>query len=404
MTRTHLTAGRPSAVTGARCGPPAHRPTWIEVDAATIRSNVAALKQVAGTPLLLAAVKANGYGHGLVTAARAAVAGGADWLGVAMIEEAEALRAADIVAPVLMLNEPPAAAIPGLLRACVTPVVYTPAFVDALAAHARATDGGPFAVHVKLDTGMRRVGVPEADWQPVLRRVAATPEVRVQGLMSHFAVADEVDDDFTDAQVRRFAEGLALARDLGLDPAITHLANSAGVIRGRGTTAEMVRPGIAVYGLDPGGGLAAAAGVRPALTWWTRVSLVKRLQAGEAIGYGLTWTAPHDATIATLPVGYGDGLRRRLSNVGAVVVGGRRAPIRGRVSMDQTLVEVPDGVDVAIGDEVALIGTQGGQSVTADDWAGWLDTITYEVTTAITARVPRVVVDDRPDASVAGDG
>lgn len=393
MSSTRLVAGRPAGIHGARSGPPRSRPTWIEVDLGAVRRNVAALKRAAGTPLLLAAVKANGYGHGMVEVAKAALDGGADWLGVAMIEEAQQLRTADVTAPALLLNEPPTSAIPALLHACVTPVVYTPAFIEALAAHAGAVDGGPYSVHLKLDTGMRRVGVPEADWESVLRLAADTPQIRVQGLMSHFAVADEPDDPFTAEQARRFADGVSLARRLGMAPEIVHLANSAGAITGRGTGYDMVRPGIAVYGLDPGGGLAARIEVEPALTWWTQVSLVKQLQAGEAIGYGQTWTAPRDTTIATIPVGYGDGYRRRLSNVGAVVVAGRPAAVRGRVSMDQTLIEVPEGVRVAVGDEVALIGRQGAAAVTADDWAAWLDTITYEVTTAITARVPRVYLD-----------
>ena len=393
MTATRLVHGAPAGDTGSRAGPPGHRPTWIEVDLEAIRRNVAALKGVSRAPQLLAAVKADGYGHGLILAAEAAVRGGADWLGVALIEEGQALRDAGITAPILMLNEPPAAAIPAMLAADVTPVVYTPAFVDALDASVRRSGRDAVPVHLKLDTGMRRVGAPEADWEGVLRHAGAAKSIRVQGLMSHLAVADRPDDPFTAEQATRFAGGVELARRLGITPEIVHLANSAATLTNPDLHHDMVRPGIAVYGLDPGAGVGRTVGLTPALTWWTRVSLVKRVAAGESIGYGHVWTATSDTTIATLPVGYGDGFRRALTNRGEVVLRGRRAAVCGRVSMDQTLVAVPDGLPVAVGDEVALIGRQGDAQVTADDWATWLDTINYEVTTAITARVPRVYLD-----------
>lgn len=391
MTVARLQAGSPAGVRGARAAPPRHRPTWVEVDVDAITRNVAALKARSTAPLLLAAVKADGYGHGLLDTARAALAGGADWLGVALVEEAEDLRAGGFRDPVLMLNEPPVSAIPAMIAADVTPAAYTPAFVSALDDHARAAGRGPVSIHLKLDTGMRRVGVPEADWEDALRRLRDARHVHVQGLMSHLAVADDPQDPFTAEQAAAFARGVDLAERMGLRPEIRHLANSAGTIA-TGEHWDMVRPGIAIYGLDPGQGLADGLGLARALTWWSQVSLVKRIAAGDAVGYGQAWTAPRDTTIATVPVGYGDGLNRALSNVGEVVLAGRRVPIAGRVSMDQTLLAVPDDLDVAIGDEVALIGRHGDVEVTADDWAGWLDTINYEVTTTIGPRVPRVVV------------
>ena len=404
MTATHLVSGRPSGVRGSRAEPPLHRPTWAEIDLGAIRRNVAALKTVSRARLLLAAVKADGYGHGLIPAARAALQGGADWLGVAMIEEAERLREDGIDAPVLVLNEPPAAAIPPLLEAQATPVVYTRTFIDALDAYVRQAGAAPYPVHIKLDTGMRRVGAPDADWEDILRHVAGASGLHVQGLMSHLAVADDPSDPFTAQQAARFARGVELAASLGIAPEIRHLANSAATMTRADCHYDMVRPGIAMYGLDPGDGLIDGFGLVPALSWWTRISLVKRVRAGEAIGYGQVWTAERDTTIATVPVGYGDGLPRRLSNVGEVVVGGRRARICGRVSMDQTLVAVPEEVGVAIGDEVALIGGQRSARVTAENWAAWLDTINYEVTTTITGRVPRVYLDDETDVGASGQG
>jgi alanine racemase len=393
MSGAHLLTGSPSAIRGSRAEPPGYRSTWVEVDTDAIAGNVAALKSAASAPLLLAAVKANGYGHGIVEAGVAAIRGGADWLGVALVEEAEVLRGEGITAPVLVLNEPTIAAIPAMLAAGATPVAYTPEFVNALDVHARRTGDGPFAVHLKLDTGMRRVGLPEADWDDALRHVRDATGVRVQGLMSHLAVADDPGDPYTAEQTTAFARGVELAARLGIRPEIVHLANSAGTLTIPEHHYDMVRPGIAIYGLDPGEGLTDGLGLTPALTWWTRVSLVKRVVAGESIGYGRAWTAERDSTIATVPVGYGDGLTRALTNVGAVVLRGRRVLISGRVSMDQSLLVVPGAgpePPVAVGDEVALIGAQGEARVTADDWARWLGTINYEITTTIGARVPRV--------------
>ena len=385
---TRLAAAQPP-VRYAATEPPAARPTWAQVDLDVIAANVAALKAQAAAPRLMAVVKADGYGHGTVPSARAALAGGADWLAVALVEEGEQLRAAGITAPILVMTEPPADAIGRMLTADLTPTVYTPGFTEALDAAGRERGGAPVAVHLKLDTGMRRVGVPQADWEDALRRLRTSAGLRVGAIWSHFAVADEPHHPFIAHQAREFDRGLALARSVGVDYDLAHLCNSAGTLHLHDHHHDMVRPGLAVYGLEPAPGLAGDTPLRPALSWWSRLSLVKHLAAGESVSYGLRWTAERPTVLGTVPAGYADGVTRALSNRGEVVVRGRRVPIAGTVCMDQFVV---DGGDrpLAVGDDVCLLGRQDAAEVTADDWATWLDTINYEIVCGIGRRVPRV--------------
>ncbi|MGH8897837.1 MAG: alanine racemase [Egibacteraceae bacterium] len=372
-------------------GPPEQRPTWAEVDLDAIAANVVALKAQAATSRLMAVVKADAYGHGLVPAARAALAGGADWLAVALVEEGRALRAAGVGAPILVLAEPPPAAAGPLLDAGLTPAVYTPAFINALDHAATDRSGEPVGVHLKLDTGMRRVGVPQAGWEDVLRQVRASVGLRLEGLWSHFAVAGEPEHPFIAHQSREFRRGVDLAASLGMRPDLIHLCNSAGTLHLHEDHYDMVRPGLAIYGLEPAPGLAASCPLRPALSFRSRLSLVKPLAAGEAVSYGLRWTAQTDTTVGTVPAGYADGVVRALSNRGEVVVRGRRVPIVGMVCMDQFLVDVGN-LDARAGDDVVLIGAQDGAAVTAEDWATWLGTANYEIVCGVGKRVPRVYV------------
>ena len=392
MTKTHLIDGMPSGTASAAAGHPGHRPTWAEIDLRAIRHNVRALRAHAGGRPLLAAVKADGYGHGLVESAHAAVAGGATWLGVATVEEGLVLRGAAITARILVFTEPPADAIPAMLDGQLTPGVYSPAFARHLDAAAQQRGGGPAAVHCKLDTGMRRVGVPETQWEEMLRFVRDAQGLRLEGLWSHLAIADEPDHPFTGRQLEAFERGLALATSLGIEPDLVHLANSAGVLFHPDTHFDLVRAGIAVYGLSPSVTAPTPLDLRPALSWRTRVGLVKQLAPGEAVSYGLRFSAEASTVIASLPAGYADGVRRNLSNVGQMVAAGQRVPIAGNVCMDQTLLDV-GSLPVAVGDEVCLIGCQGDAQVTADDWAAWLGTINYEITCGIGSRVPRVYVE-----------
>lgn len=374
----------------SRLGPPRYRPTWAEIDLDAVAGNVTTLRGHARGAGLMAVVKADGYGHGMIPAAQAALAGGADWLAVALVEEGEALRAAGVTAPVLVMTEPPSTAISAMIETDLTPTVYSGEFTGALAGYARDI-GRPVSVHLKLDTGMRRVGVPDGEWESALTRVRDDPALHLEGLWSHFAVADEPDHPFIAEQADRFARGLDLAGGLGVAPEVVHLANSAATLALPDTHYDLVRPGLSVYGLEPSPGIAGSARLRPAMRWCSRLGLVKRLAAGEAVSYGLRWQAPVDTTVGTVPAGYADGVTRALSNTGEVVCRGRRVPMVGTVCMDQFMIDLGEA-DAEAGDEVVLLGDQGETAVTADDWAAWLATINYEVVCGVGRRVPRVYV------------
>lgn len=397
MTETHLLDRR--AGDGAPGG--LDRPTWAEIDLSAIAHNVRALRAAAPASRFMAVVKADGYGHGMLPVATTALAAGADWLAVALVEEGRALRQAGVTAPILLLTEPPVAAIDDLLDATLTPTVYSATFIRALDAAQRRRGGGRLDVHHKLDTGMRRVGTPERDWAGVMDLLAASEALHVGGVWSHFACADEPGHPSVERQSARFAAGVAAARTRGIAPGLLHLCNSAGTLTRPGDHHDLVRCGIALYGLDPGNGVSAGVGLRPALRWVSQVSLAKRLAAGESVSYGHRWTAPADTTVGTVPAGYADGVTRILGGMGEVVVGGRRRPMVGRVCMDQFVFDACDD-DLAVGDEVVLIGAQGDAAVTADDWAEWLQTINYEVVCTVGQRVPRVYTGVPDDDGAAG--
>lgn len=365
------------------------RPTYAEVDLDAIRTNVGVLAEAAGDAAVCAVVKADGYGHGAVPVARATLEAGASWLAVALVEEGEELRDAGLDAPILLLTEPPVAAVPRLLGARLTPAVYSPAFGRALDAAGRER-GEPVAVHVKADTGMARVGVPPDGWEAFLAEAAGWDGVRVEALWSHMARADEPSAPTTDEQQDRFDAFVAMAADAGITPAITHTANSAATLVHPRARRDLVRVGIAMYGLSPSTEVTAdGCGLSPALRFVTEVGFAKRVTAGTAVSYGHTWSAPTDGWLASLPVGYADGVPRLLSNRGEVLLGGVRRPIAGNVCMDQVLVWCGDD-EPHPGDEVVLLGHQGDVRVTADDWAAWAGTITYEIATSVTRRVPRI--------------
>lgn len=336
-------------------------------------------------------VKADGYGHGAVTAARAALDAGAGWLAVALVEEGVTLRRAGIDAPVLVLSEAPGAAMGAVVAAGLTPTVYTPAGVAA-ASDAAGAPGASLAVHLKVDTGMHRLGADPADALALARAVDRAPGLRLGGVWTHLAVADDdTQDAYTAAQLERFdAVRAALAAD-GIDAGLVHAANSAAAVRHPASRYDLVRCGLAVYGYSPAPGLAATAGLRPALSLKSKVSFSKVLGAGERVSYGRRYALGGDATVATIPLGYADGVPRRLSALGGeVLIGGCRRPIAGTITMDQLLVDCGPGQATA-GDEVVLLGRQGDEVITADDWARSLDTIPYEILCGIGPRVPRVV-------------
>jgi alanine racemase len=371
------------------------RPAWAEIDLAAIRHNAGVLAEVSAPAGLCAVVKAGGYGHGPVEVARAALDGGATWLAVALVEEGLELRAAGLDAPVLLLSEPAPAAMYQVVAASLTPTVYTPAGLRALVESVGAADRAtPFSVHVKVDTGMHRVGADPAAAVALAIAVGRDPRLVLEGFWTHLAVSDEVDDPYTAGQIARFDEAVADLARAGVRPTVLHAANSAGAMWHPASRYDLVRCGIALYGLAPGAdGLdrLPVPRLRPALALKARVSHVKALPAGARLSYGLRYRLEQDSVIATVPLGYADGVTRALSSTGGeVLVGGQRRPISGTVTMDQILVDCGAQSDVAVGDEVVLLGRQGGEHITAWEWALRTGTIAYEVVCGVSGRVPRV--------------
>jgi alanine racemase len=363
------------------------RPSRLEVDLAAIRHNVAHLREVTGSEVC-AVVKADGYGHGATAVARAAVDGGASWLAVALVEEGISLREAGIDVPILLLSEPPVAAIGDLLGASLTPTVYRAPFIATLDAigHSR---GRPIRVHVKLDTGMARAGIGPSEWRERLEQVAASRGLEVEGLLTHLARAEELGVETNAEQLAAFERGRDLAARLGIEPSIVHVANTAGALAHPDARHTMVRPGIGIYGLSPGGDVDAAEhGLVPALRLVTEVALAKRVTAGTPVSYGHRWRAPSDGWLATLPLGYADGVPRALTNRAQVLLRGSRHAMVGTVCMDQVLVWCGD-LEPSVGEEVVLLGAQGEERIRVEEWAAAADTITYEIVTQLTARLPR---------------
>ncbi len=384
------------------------RPVWAEVDLGALRHNVALLRRVAAPAALCVVVKADAYGHGATAVAAAAVEAGADRLAVALVEEGVELREAGITAPILLLSEPPAGAHAATVAATLTPTLYTKDGI-AEAAAAAATAGVRHDVHLKVDTGMHRVG---ADLNAVPGLAAAidrSPALRLEGFWTHLAVADGAsteDHAFTARQLDRFAAAASALSESGVRPPVLHAANSAGAIAWPAARFDLVRCGIAVYGELPSrpvGEALAAMGeplLRPVLSLKARVSAVRELDAGERPSYGRLRPLPARSTVATIPAGYADGVPRALFAAGgSVLIGGRRCPLAGMVTMDQILVDCGPDAPVRPGDEAVLIGCQGREQITASEWADCLGTISYEVLCAIGPRVPRLVV---PGATAGG--
>jgi alanine racemase len=370
---------------------PHYRPAWTEVDLDAIRHNTAVLVERAAPAHLMAVVKADGYGHGAVAVALAALESGATWLGVALVEEGIELREAGIEAPILLLSEPPAGAADVVVHAELTPVVYTRRFIDALAkATADAGRVEPLAVHLKVDTGMHRVGCEPGEAADLARAVRRHQELALEGLLTHLAAADDPDEgEFTTVQLERFEAVRAELARARIRPPVVHAANSAGLLSGVRARFALVRCGIALYGIPPAPALSGAADLRPALSLRAKVASVRRLAAGERISYGLRYRLESDATVAVVPLGYADGVARGLGEAGAhVLIGGRRRPIAGVVTMDQLMVDL--GSDSCEpGAEAVLVGRQGDEEITASEWAQLLGTIPYEVCCSIGPRVPR---------------
>ncbi|MEO6653218.1 MAG: alanine racemase [Ilumatobacteraceae bacterium] len=371
----------------------AHRRwAWATIDLDAVEHNVALLRARSAPAALWAVVKADGYGHGSVPVSFAALRAGAAGLCVALVQEGVELRAAGIDAPILVFGEQPIGQLDDLIEHHLTPTVYTAAYVDALAARA----GERIDVHVNVDTGMQRVGVPPSLLADLLATVRAhSPQLAPVAIYTHLACADEPDHPANDQQMTAFDR---VIDDLGeACPPIVHVGNSAAALAFPRARRSFVRAGIAIYGISPGAGVDdLCAGLRPAMSLEARVSHVKRVPAGSSVSYGWRHRFDHATTVATVPLGYADGVPRRLGTLpdrtGAdVLIGGRRHPIVGVVTMDQLMVDVGDH-DVGFGEPVVLIGRQGDESITVAEWADRLGTIGYEIVCGIASRVPRAFV------------
>lgn len=370
------------------------RASVVEIDPSAIAHNLAWLKEQAGGARVLAVVKADGYGHGAVTAAEAAIAAGADGLCVALVQEGVELRRAGIEIPVLVLSEQPVEQLGELVAHGLIATAYSARYVDALADEARRHDVSGQEVHLKIDTGMNRVGCRPGDASELAGRILArSPHLMLGGVFTHLATADDVDGTETDRQLDRFEGALSELKRAGIDPGIVHAANSAATIAHPRARYDMVRVGIAMYGIAPAVSMAErCTALRPALTLRSKVSHVKRVAAGEGVSYGLRHRFERPATVATVPIGYADGVPRRSGSTGgSVLIGGVPRPIVGVVTMDQLVVDCGDD-PIRVDDEVVLIGRQVDAEITANDWGEITGTIGYEIVCGLSKRLPRRVI------------
>ena len=366
--------------------------TYIEVDLDAIAHNAQAIKAHIGPHVhLIAVVKANAYGHGMVEVARTALQHGASWLAVGRVDEGIALREAGITAPILVMGYSLPGDVEDAIARALTLTVADLASVEAVSALARRL-GRPIPVHVKVDTGMGRFGMLPDEVLPFVAEVSALPGVRIEGLYTHFAVAELADKEYTWHQFRIFQKVCAELEAARYRIPVYHVANSAAMLDLPEMHLDAVRVGIALYGLPPSGKAAATVPLRPALSLKSHVARVRTLPAGSSISYGRTYITQRDTPVALIPVGYGDGYHRVLSNRGMVLINGRRAPIVGRICMDQFVVDISEVGPVELNSEVVLIGRQGDECITAEEVATWAETINYEIVTGLSPRVPRLYV------------
>lgn len=369
---------------------PNGRPTVCFIDLDALRWNLRQVKAKVGpTVKILSMVKANAYGHGAPAVAKALADEGAYAFGVATLEEAIELRQAGIHQPILVVTGVYLEQLGQFIEHRLTAVAHDLEAVKFLDQAAQGR-GAALNVHIKIDTGMGRLGFLPAEihsWLPSLKMLKA---LKIEGVFSHFSRAESVQGDYTQKQLRIFQDVVARLRSQGVAPPLTHLANSAATITLPEAYFDMVRPGIMLYGPYPSPAMMSQIELKPVLSWKTRITQLKKVPCGTSISYGQTFVTQRESFIATLPVGYADGYQRLLSNRGEVLVRGNRAPVAGTVCMDLTMVDVTDIAGVQPGDEVVLLGRQGDQEITADDLAGWTNTISYEILTSISARVPRI--------------
>lgn len=358
---------------------------WLEIDRQVIIGNIECINQRTSVPMM-AVVKANGYGHGITEVVRAAVEADVHYCGVARVEEAFELRRAGIDIPILVLGYTPDERFGEAFAQNISLTFFQPQQLDVLAAAAR-NDSRPAKIHLKVDTGMSRLGAPPELAYDMLQRLSKLENVEVEGIFTHFARADEHYAPTTEWQLRKFTDLLAEIESAGLRPPIAHAANSAAALTRPSANFDMVRVGIAMYGLAPSFEVELLEGMRPALSWHARLSHIHVYPPGSGVSYGHAYTTQGNERIGVVPVGYGDGYRREEGNI--VLIHGRRVPVVGRVCMDQLMVRLDEVPEAEIGDEVVLIGEQGSEHIAAEELASRWNTFNYEVVCGLSARVPR---------------
>ncbi|MCL4535121.1 MAG: alanine racemase [Bacteroidetes bacterium] len=370
------------------------RPAWAEIDLDAIAANVRALRACTGPGVQLAAVvKANAYGHGMEAVAGAALEAGATWLAVNTADEGVRLRVAGFACRVLVMGYAAAWEAGKIVTNDLTPTLNTMELALGLAS-AAAASGKTVNVHVKLDTGLGRFGLLPEEVLPFVQALSGIPRLRLEGIWTHFASADETDKAYTHRQLAVYHHVLASLAAHGITLPLRHAANSAATMEVPESHLDLVRCGIALYGLYPSPEVGRGVALRPAMALKSRIARVRTLPAGSSISYNRTYTTSAPTRVALVPIGYADGLTRALSNRGALLVHGRRAPIVGRVCMDQCVVNVDHIPGVAQDDEAVAIGAQGDEEITADEVAALASTINYEITCNVSARVPRVYLRD----------
>ena len=367
------------------------RPVWAEINLDNYLHNIAEIKRLYPGKIVMAVVKADGYGHGAIQVAKAALAAGAERLAIAIVDEGIELRKAGFTCPIQILGGTAESQFEQVIEYDLIQTVFDPAVATRLSQIAQSK-GRTVTLHLKVDTGMGRVGVQPEDAGSVARLIADLPNVHLEGLMTHLATADETDKSYTMHQLSRYRLALNNIEKSGVDIKIRHIANSAAIIDLPELSFDMVRPGIMSYGLWPSADVDHTFDIRPVLSWKAQVIFVKELPAGRGISYGKTFVTEKPSRIATLPLGYADGLMRLLSNKGQVLIKGQRVPIIGRICMDQCMIDVSNVEGVEAGEEVVLIGYQGEEHISAEEMAATVGTINYEITCAISKRVPRYYV------------
>jgi len=375
--------------------------TWAEIDLDAVAHNVRMLKRHIGEhPALMAVVKANGYGHGALPVACTALQNGATWLAIGRVEEAIRLRNAGMTAPILLMCYTMPTQAEDIVRHRLTPTVNAMALAQALSLEVAMQGAPPLPIHLKVDTGMGRFGLMPEEIVDFARALVDVPGLTLQGFYTHFGTADEADASHTRRQFGLYQELVHRLEEAGISIPLKHVANSAATLRFPDMHLDLVRCGIATYGLFPSPDVPRAISLRPAMALKSHVGRVRTLPTGWAVSYGRTFVAPAPTPVALVPAGYGDGVRRILSNQGQVLIRGRRAPVLGRICMDQFVVNASGIPDIRENDEIVLLGRQGNDSITAEEIAHRAGTINYEVVTSILPRVPRIYLEGGATSSV----